>query len=77
MTEQLTAKFLGHYAGSFKFEDDSYRTIVFPKCSNDIIHKFKLLTEKNINKNFRIGYIYFNDQDVKIINDLTLIESNY
>ncbi|MGB0881787.1 MAG: hypothetical protein ACPGSO_02460 [Vicingaceae bacterium] len=75
MTIQLNAKYLGSYSGSFKFEDDTYKTIVFPKCSSDLIQKFELLTEKNINKNFKVGYIYFNDQDVRIINDLILIES--
>ena len=73
MNRQLNAKYLGCYSGNFKFEDDSFRTIIFPKCSNDLIQKFELLTEKHINQFFRIGFIYFDKQDVKIINDLILM----
>jgi hypothetical protein len=73
MTKQLIAKFLGSHAGNFKFQDDSFKTIIFPKCANDLIQQFELLTDKNINQRFKIGYIYFNDKDVKIINGLILI----
>lgn len=77
MAKQLNGKYLGSYGGSFKFEDDSFRTIVFTKCSSDLIKKFELQSEKHINKLFRIGFIYFDKQDVKIINDLIIYKSNY
>ena len=73
MNTPLDAKYLGCYAGKFKFEDNRYRTITFPKCANDLIRKFELLSEKHVNQIFRIGFIYFDKQDVRIINDLALM----
>jgi hypothetical protein len=74
MSLQLEAKYIGCYAGKFKFEDNNYRTVTFPKCANDLIRKFELLSEKHVNQIFRIGFIYFDKQDIKIINELLLIE---
>lgn len=74
MNLQIDAKYKGYNAGKFKFEDNNYRIIIFPKCANDLIQKFELLSEKHINQFFRIGFIHFDKEDIKIINELLLIE---
>lgn len=72
MKNQLTAKYLGYQAGKFKFEDNHRKPIMFNKCNRDIIEEFELLSETNINQNFKIWFLHFQKEEIKIINELRL-----
>jgi hypothetical protein len=73
MKNNLTAKYLGYQGGTFKFQDDTQKIISFGKCNRDLIGDFELLSKKNVNRIFKICFIHFKKEEVKIINEMILV----
>ena len=54
--ESTKLKFVGHVAGKYVFEDQSYKKLSFSKCRKDLIEDFKLYEPDNINKWFQVKF---------------------
>jgi hypothetical protein len=77
MDTTIIAKYLGSSGNGYKFEDDHYRTIIFPRSTLGLRIIFQFLNEENVNKFFKIEYEYEGfDKNSKVINDLSLIKGD-